>query len=78
MAMRSPKWLMLAALITLSPDTPGVFELWDDGEVVYDGATRDKDATLRSELEPPDAEAAEAVDHLVKPEDAVRIAMARH
>jgi hypothetical protein len=50
MAMRSPKWFVLAALVALTPDTPGVFELWDDDEVVYVGATRTKDATLRTEL----------------------------
>jgi hypothetical protein len=47
MASRPPKWLMLAALITLTPDTPGVVELWDDNdELVYVRAT----PTLRHEL----------------------------
>jgi excinuclease UvrABC nuclease subunit len=46
MAIRSPKWLVLATLVAIAPDTPGVFELWDDDEVVYVGATR----TLRREL----------------------------
>lgn len=46
MAIRSPKWLILAALVSLSPDTPGVFELWQDDEVVYVGSTR----RLRGEL----------------------------
>jgi hypothetical protein len=46
MAIRSPKWLVLATLVAIAPDTPGVFELWDDDEVVYVGATR----TLRHEL----------------------------
>ena len=30
MAIRGPKWLIIAALVTAAPDTPGVFELWDD------------------------------------------------
>ena len=47
--MRSPKWFVLAALVALAPDTPGVFELWDDDEVVYVRATGDKQ-TLRTEL----------------------------
>ena len=54
MAIRSPKWLVLAALVAVAPDTPGVFELWDGDEVVFVGATRDKRegerSTLRSEL----------------------------
>ncbi|HUQ75780.1 MAG TPA: hypothetical protein VM183_13730 [Burkholderiales bacterium] len=50
MAIRSPKWLVIATLVALAPDTPGVFELWDNDEVVYVGSTRKKDATLRTEL----------------------------
>jgi hypothetical protein len=47
MAGRPPKWLMLAALIALTPDTPGVVELWDDNDdLVYVRAT----PTLRHEL----------------------------
>ena len=38
--------MIVAALVSIAPDTPGVFELWDDDEVVYVGATR----TLRREL----------------------------
>lgn len=49
MAIRGPKWFVLAALIALTPETPGVFELWDDDELVYVRATRDRE-TLRSEL----------------------------
>jgi hypothetical protein len=49
MAMRSPKWFVLAALVALSPETPGVFELWDNDELVYVRATGDKQ-TLRTEL----------------------------
>jgi len=41
---------MLAALVALAPDTPGVIELWDDDELVYVGATRNKQ-TLRTELQ---------------------------
>ena len=40
MAIKSPKWLVLATLVAIAPDTPGVFELWDDDEVVFVGATR--------------------------------------
>lgn len=47
MAIRSPKWLVLAALVVATPDTPGVYELWDDDELMYVGATRD---SLRREL----------------------------
>ena len=46
MAIRSPKWVIVAALVSMTPDTPGVFELWDDDEVVFVGATRG----LRDEL----------------------------
>ncbi len=48
MAIRSPKWLVLAALVLAAPDTPGVYELWDDDELLYVGATRA--GTLREEL----------------------------
>jgi hypothetical protein len=50
MAIRSPRWLVIAALVALAPDTPGVFELWDDDELLYVGSTRRKE-TLRTELE---------------------------
>lgn len=46
MAIRSPRWLVLAALVSIAPDTPGVIELWDGDEVVYVGAAR----RLRGEL----------------------------
>jgi hypothetical protein len=46
MAIRSPKWLIIAALVSLAPETPGVIELWDGEEVVYVGAAR----RLRDEL----------------------------
>jgi excinuclease UvrABC nuclease subunit len=47
MAIRSPKWFLLATLVAMAPDTPGVFELWDDEELIYVGATRE---SLREEL----------------------------
>ena len=47
MAIRSPKWVVLAALVVASPDTPGVYELWDNDELLYVGATRE---SLRKEL----------------------------
>jgi hypothetical protein len=47
MAIRSPKWLVLAALVVAAPDTPGVFEFWDDDEVLRIGATC---GSLRKEL----------------------------
>ena len=50
MAIRSPKWLVLAALVSLAPDTPGVFELWDGDELVYVGGTRRDRPSLRQEL----------------------------
>jgi len=53
------RWLVLAALVALAPDTPGVIELWDDDELVYVGATRKKE-TLRTELEREVAAHAEA------------------
>jgi hypothetical protein len=48
MAIRGPKWLIIAALVTMAPDTPGVFELWDGEELVFVGSSRD--STLRSRL----------------------------
>ena len=50
MAIRSPKWFVLAALVAAAPDTPGVFELWDDDELMYVGATRGERPSLRREL----------------------------
>ena len=50
MAAHGPKWLVLAALVSLAPDTPGVIELWDDDELVYIGATR-RSQTVRTQLE---------------------------
>lgn len=50
MAIPTPKWLVIAALVTLAPDTPGVLELWDGDELVYVGGTSRKE-TLRSKLE---------------------------
>ena len=50
MVMHGRRWLVLAALAALAPDTPGVIELWDGDELVYVGATRKKE-TLRTELE---------------------------
>ncbi len=47
MAIRSPKWLVLAALVYTAPNTPGVFELWEDDELIYVRGTR---GTLRDEL----------------------------
>ena len=51
MAIRSPRWVVVAALVSLAPDTPGVYELWDGDELVYVGRTRDERTTLRGELE---------------------------
>jgi hypothetical protein len=48
MSIRSPKWLILATLVANSPDTPGVYELWEDDELVYVHATHE--GTLRDEL----------------------------
>ncbi len=48
MAIRSPKWLVLAALVVNAPDTPGVYELWDDDELIYVSGTHGR--TLRDEL----------------------------
>jgi hypothetical protein len=48
MAIRSPKWLVLAALVLAAPDTPGVYELWEDDELLYVGGTHGN--TLRAEL----------------------------
>jgi hypothetical protein len=50
MAIHSPKWLVLAALVATAPDTPGVYELWDDDELMYVGATRGEHPSLRREL----------------------------
>jgi hypothetical protein len=48
MAIRSPKWLVLAALVVATPDTPGVYELWDDDELLCVRGTHER--TLREEL----------------------------
>ena len=48
MASARPKWLIIAALVTMAPDTPGVFELWENDELVFIGSTRD--STLRAQL----------------------------
>ena len=48
MAMRSPRWLVLAALVVASPDTPGVYELWCDDELLCVRGTRG--GTLREAL----------------------------
>lgn len=48
MAIRSPKWLVLAALVLTAPDTPGVYELWDGDELIRVRATHG--GTLRDEL----------------------------
>lgn len=48
MAIRSPKWLVLAALVAAAPDTPGVYELWDGDELICIGCTHG--GTLRQEL----------------------------
>lgn len=48
MGIRQPKWLIIAALITMAPDAPGAFELWENGELVFIGST--SNTTLRSQL----------------------------
>ena len=48
MAIRGPKWLIIATLVSMATDTPGVFELWKDDELVFVGATHN--STLRSAL----------------------------
>lgn len=48
MAIRGPTWFIVAALVSMAADTPGVFELWKDDELVSVGAIRD--STLRSAL----------------------------
>jgi len=48
MAIRGPKWLVIAALVSMAPDTPGVFELWEDDELVFVGSTHN--STLRDQL----------------------------
>jgi hypothetical protein len=45
---RPKKWLFVAALVFISPETPGVFELWDDEELVYVGSTRRPDESIRT------------------------------
>lgn len=49
MPISSPKkWLFIAALVFISPETPGVFELWDDEELIYVGSTRRPHESLRA------------------------------
>jgi len=50
MAIRSPRWLFVAALVLAAPDTPGVYELWDDDEVILLSAALGGRQTLRSRL----------------------------
>jgi hypothetical protein len=45
---RPKKWLFVAALVFISPETPGVFELWDEEELVYVGSTRRPDESIRA------------------------------
>ena len=59
MAIRSPKWLVLAALVALAPDTPGVFELFESGrdvthfswEITHDPAARERELLAEFERE---------------------------
>jgi hypothetical protein len=39
MAIRGPKWFIIAALVSTAPETAGMFELWQDNELVFVGAT---------------------------------------
>ena len=48
MAIRSPKWIALAALVCAAPETPGVYELWDGDELLCVRSTHG--GTLREEL----------------------------
>ena len=50
MPIRSPRWLFAATLVVNAPETPGVFELWENDEVVYVGETRQPDESLRASL----------------------------
>lgn len=50
MPIRSPRWFFAAALVLAAPETPGVFELWDNDEMVYVGATRGPRESLRRAL----------------------------
>jgi len=50
MGIRGPKWLVLAALVLTTPDTPGVYELWADEELLRVGVAPDKRHTLRAVL----------------------------
>jgi hypothetical protein len=42
------KWLFIAALVFISPETPGVFELWDEDELIYVGSTRRPEESIRN------------------------------
>ena len=48
MAIRGPKWFIIATLVSMAPDTPGVFELWKDDKLIFVGATHN--STLRTAL----------------------------
>ena len=51
MPVHSPKkWLFIAALVFISPETPGVFELWEDDELIYVGTTRRPHESIRASL----------------------------
>jgi hypothetical protein len=51
MPAHSPKrWLFIAALVFISPETPGVFELWEDEELIYVGTTRRPHESIRASL----------------------------
>src|SRR3954469_14273973 len=45
---RPKKWLFVAAPGFISPETRGVFELWDDEELIYVGSTRRPHESLRA------------------------------
>jgi hypothetical protein len=49
MSTNGPKrWLFIASLVFISPETPGIFELWDDEELVYVGSTGRPDESIRN------------------------------
>jgi excinuclease UvrABC nuclease subunit len=49
-AIQTPKWQFVAGLVLMAPETPGVYALWDQAEIIYLGATRSPRSTIRSRL----------------------------
>ena len=50
MAATDKQFPFSAALIAAAPEEPGVYLLWQEGEVIYIGRAAGRDTTIRSRL----------------------------